>query len=581
MKILRCRDFIIKFALIVFISLNTTLSEANETSCFKKPTLIKSLGGNNELIINLCGNKYKVYDSNGNRDAYQLKNGKLIPACDKNWINYERDSFLNLYKKHDYNFAYKQLKFYLQKCNNQIPPQKKLWIENDLALAMQKSGNITECIRITTAMETNPHYAFASKALKNAVEYNIQQCTSDSLTPGKLDKPKGNKEYAWLLDTTLSAKEKNDLFVQFISQITPEETPTTQFTNNFKRIVLGGTEPPAIKDGRYGISSTVAPSDPSKRGILWVDTHRGTSIVGFIGEPFIVLTSKFYNVDNYPQKAKQDIKELCLKILKEQHQDPATKKIAVYDTATEKGIVLPFLWFDGTQKYLESETEKETYDKPERTVTTDLGPNRYNFNQRKKLVCSIYPHFAVLNLYDETTVKANVHHRLKNTAISDLCSKEFTGKKISFDGGVSGVVNNFLILPSMSFNINAQRHEAKIQIFDVFSGKKIFSTEYDWEKPFNVIRKEGKVGVSYYYPMDIMCNPTKNNPTCWQEILKKNNVDPAIKIPAPNCELTYKARPNILTEYPDGSRLKIMARAYVSDITQPKMNFISGQPVCH
>lgn len=313
-----------------------------------------------EFLTQMCGNTYMVFDLGGNRDAYLWKNGKTQSACDDNWLNFERDSFQTLYKNHLYQKAYDQLNFYSKRCNASINPQTAMWIKNDLALAIQKTGDTKESLNILNSIENDPNYSSASTALKKAVAFNKNKCASDLAMPAKLEKPMGDKEYAWLLNKKLSEQEKNKLFSTLILQAAPGGKPSKLFDKvgglDFLNYPFGSalaqtTYPPDMLDGRYGIASGFVPHDAGWRGILWVDIHEGTSVVGFVADHSLAITSKYYNATTIPPRAKQDIKKIAQEIfdnwdgiLKNDSNYPATREVFFYDIEKKETQKFPFSW---------------------------------------------------------------------------------------------------------------------------------------------------------------------------------------------------------------------------------------------
>ncbi len=235
-----------------------------------------------------------------------------------------------------------------------IDPQTALWIQNDLALAIYKTGDFQKCLDIIETIEDNPNFSHASPALKKAVAFNKQNCVLSMKKPGQLDKSKGDKEYSWLLNKNLSDSEKQNLFKMLIAQACPGGTPGDVMgipclENSFSSELAARSYPPEIKDRRYGIASDCIPHDAAIRGIIWVDIHDGTSVVGFIDGEIVYLTSKFYNSKSIPSKAKRDIKEIAAGVFKEWNKDPEKMTVYFHNVENSNGTVdtLPFNWLNG------------------------------------------------------------------------------------------------------------------------------------------------------------------------------------------------------------------------------------------
>lgn len=196
----------------------------------------------------------------------------------------------------------------------------------------------------------------ASQSFKNAVNFNAQKCEAALTTSGKLEKPKGSQEYAWLLNNKLSELEKKKLFSKLISDASPSGTPqellgVAYAEDPFSLELSQRTGIPEVKDGRYGIASDCIPHSCALRGILWVDVKEGTSVAGFVeSTPSLSITSKFYHANTIPFQAKQDIKKVVSEIYSVQFSlDPAaiaTSEINFYDIETKKRERLTFSWLD-------------------------------------------------------------------------------------------------------------------------------------------------------------------------------------------------------------------------------------------
>lgn len=165
-------------------------------------------------------------NQNVSRDSQILKNDKTLPICSDNKVNYQRDIFQLLYKDKRYREAYDQLNFYAEQCKKHLKPQTALWIKNDLALAIQKAGDPQRCLNILNTIENDPAYSSSTESFKKAAKFNKNQCTLDlalstkSLpSAAKLDNPKGDKEYAWLLN--IPEEKRDELFSKLINQAVP------------------------------------------------------------------------------------------------------------------------------------------------------------------------------------------------------------------------------------------------------------------------------------------------------------------------------------------------------------------------
>ncbi len=313
-----------------------------------------------EFLTKLCGKTYisfkaDTYGYNKNRETYLWKDGANQPACDNDWTNYETTTFQTNYKKQIYYKAYKQLSYYVDRCNTKLPPQKVLWLQNDIALASYKAGIINACLSTIEGIEANPNFENASQTLKNSVAFNKKTCQVALATPPLLKKPLGSQAYAWLLDNNynkLSESEKNDLFYKTIYEAAPVGKNLIDDPWYYGDEIAQRTCIPKITDGRYGITSSFYPHEGGERGLFWVDVQEGTSVLGKFTSETLEIVSKFYNSKTFPNHAKQDIKQHLAEVFVTEtwKEDPTKISIKFYDMEKDQMEELSAAWLDAESK---------------------------------------------------------------------------------------------------------------------------------------------------------------------------------------------------------------------------------------
>ena len=101
------------------------------------------LAGYGELFVRVCGKVYLTFTgwaTGPSREAYIWENGATTDACNREWIDYNRDVFQQLYKAKRYAEAVRFLQGPLDQCGKRIDAKQRAWSYNDLALADFRLG---------------------------------------------------------------------------------------------------------------------------------------------------------------------------------------------------------------------------------------------------------------------------------------------------------------------------------------------------------------------------------------------------------------------------------------------------------
>ncbi len=217
------------------------------------------------------------------------------------------------------------------------------------------------------------------------------------------------------------------------------------------------------------------------------------------------------------------------------------------------------------------------FDKPKEIKIFDLGRSPYTDSKNIKLSCYVYPLFSILELDEgEMGAKLSVHYRTDD-AKNDLCQQNFNGKKSLLpdtQGYLQGVVGNYIFI---SF-ADTFGGIGKFNIFNVYSGTKVFDPSYNANKPLVINHIKDKISLTYYRPLSVSCVPTANEANCWKEILKNNNVDEKVKISMPDCREAIKRNPNAFKD-PERN-IQVTVKVYVDNLANPKVVYLDGDATC-
>lgn len=492
-------------------------------------------------------------------------NSYAINQCDINSINYQLNQFEDSYKSTLYGSGYDELSQFYNHCKSQIDPKTALRINYALARAKFQPENTQEC--------------------NDPFKYDKVSCMPDDLN---LEKPRGNKDYSWLLNNHLSLEDKQMLYTILIANDVPKRIPHFLFPANLRSVILERTIIPNISKDFDGLSTGCAPHDCNKQGLLWVDIQKGASLIGVLEGHYLVLTSKFYSINAVPRKAKQEIKKLALDFFSKQLQDLEQARVLYFDISSKKASVFSLAWLDGDSSLQFADPSIPNYDEPVKVIklpppkpSEDDGPDDPPY----PITCRIYPKFAIVTHGPYEIIKK----RDKRSETFSLCNMKSDGTDETDNGReiTEGVVDNVIFYP----------YDEKFGLVSalILNSNLLEPDEYSRD---TVIRyKQGtlsfqrtdststtkKTSASYNLPLKIKCNPSKNNPQCWAEILAKNAKESFVNssnIKAPNCDTVYKQYPNLEKEHPDGSRLLITARVSIPDIKHAQITYLGGETTC-
>ena len=147
------------------------------------------LAGYGELFVRVCGKVYLTFTgwaTGPSREAYIWENGATTDACNREWIDYNRDVFQQLYKAKRYAEAVRFLQGPLDQCGKRIDAKQRAWSYNDLALADFRLGDRQSCLDDVERAKSQMPATALNPSLEKAIAYNESLCKSGQM-PVKAD----------------------------------------------------------------------------------------------------------------------------------------------------------------------------------------------------------------------------------------------------------------------------------------------------------------------------------------------------------------------------------------------------------
>lgn len=142
---------------------------------------------------------------------------------------------------------------------------------------------------------------------------------------------------------------------------------------------------------------------------------------------------------------------------------------------------------------------------------------------------------------------------------------------------VLGSTDQYLFVRSADSHGNSSR----IWIYDIQTAQQVFETDYDLSRPPLFSLKNKIATLKFSKQLKLNCPLLIEGQTCWESILKDNNISATIGLKMPTCSkalASLKATPDLL-KIPGA--IQIFAPAKVQDLTKVNSEWISGQASCN
>jgi len=220
--------------------------------------------------------------------------------------------------------------------------------------------------------------------------------------------------------------------------------------------------------------------------------------------------------------------------------------------------------------------------KPLATKTVDLGVDSETNNQRK-MSCYQYPNFTIVELDNGDKGAAGIEvHFTEQASSTDFCTTNFNGNKISItpvDGYFLGILDQYLFVRGA----DSVGTLMDLNVYDVNSGKKIFTTSYNMNKKMNIKTDHDKLTLSYYQPLKVTCTPINDKKSeCWNKILKTNNIESNYVINPPDCRRAIKELKKANPEFNSESEglLQISTKVMIDDAKEGTAKYLRSKTTC-
>jgi hypothetical protein len=114
------------------------------------------------------------------------------------------------------------------------------------------------------------------------------------------------------------------------------------------------------------------------------------------------------------------------------------------------------------------------------------------------------------------------------------------------------------------------------QIRSAVNGKKLFSSTRNDSEGFSLTsNKNNVVSVTFFKALKVSCPLAQEGPSCWQKILKENEIPTTVKLVEPDCESSFKSGKS-----PLDNRAMVSVPVRVQDLSKPRVTFLTGAPTC-
>jgi len=228
---------------------------------------INPLTEKSELFVRVCG---KVYIGEG----YLWEKGETTAACDRNWIEYNRAIFRQVYDAHYYGRAVEFMTGIVDQCGNRIEAKQRGWIYNDLALTWFRLGDRQRCLDYLGKARVEKEATAANPSLGKAISYNEALCKSKSAL--------STQDFGWLLNPALSETDQvvsQSHFDDLLLSIMPDfEGSVSELRLLVKEDFDGLGDVKRVSRNRFVTISACRMHDCGSLAMLWVDTQEKVGI---------------------------------------------------------------------------------------------------------------------------------------------------------------------------------------------------------------------------------------------------------------------------------------------------------------
>jgi hypothetical protein len=234
------------------------------------------LAGYGQLFVQVCGKVYLTFTgwaTGPSREAYIWEKGATTEACNREWIEYNRNVFQQLYKAKRYAEAVRFMQGPLDQCGNRIEAKQRAWSYNDLALADFRLGDRQSCLDDVGRAKSQMPASELNPALKKAIAYNESLCKSGQI-PEKADfgaffKDVGRSDQG----STWRGEFEDQILPAIVPDVEDDRSAQPHTLREMIDLQIGGARPEIIS-GRYVVLADRIEGGLEDKAMVWVDPRR-------------------------------------------------------------------------------------------------------------------------------------------------------------------------------------------------------------------------------------------------------------------------------------------------------------------
>jgi hypothetical protein len=234
------------------------------------------LAGYGELFVRVCGKVYLTFSgwaTGPSREAYIWENGATSEACNREWIDYSRNIFQQLYKANRYAEAVRFMQGPLDQCGNRIDAKQRAWSYNDLALADFRLDDRQSCLDDVSRAKSQMPASALGPGLEKAIAYNESLCKSGQM-PEKADFAEFFKD-AGRSDQSRAWREEfeNQILPAIVPDVEDDSSAQPHTLREMIELQIDGARP-EIVSGHYLILADRIEGGLEDKAMVWIDAQR-------------------------------------------------------------------------------------------------------------------------------------------------------------------------------------------------------------------------------------------------------------------------------------------------------------------
>lgn len=185
--------------------------------------------------------------------------------------------------------------------------------------------------------------------------------------------------------------------------------------------------------------------------------------------------------------------------------------------------------------------------------------------------CYDFGDFAVVESKSTKEVgSAEINIRRKGQ--DSLCKADFKGTVMNLklrEGSFAGIAGDIVVTEGADVGEGV----VEAQLFSLEDGHEICRVIHNPAEEFS-IKKSGRItSATFFAKATVRCELPTEGAACWQRIVEENKIPKSVRMP--DCTAVFKKMGKDISE-----PAQVTAKAKVSDVTKPKLEFINGSATC-